>query len=109
MPMRPAQRRAAVRVEEEQAHLDGLLAERTSLLTVLDRVATLRESARVIREATGVSAGFVADIDRPGRAVIRWQSGNRTDALAGLQVPVSQGLGGRVLALGAPAQVTDYL
>jgi hypothetical protein len=29
MAMRPAQRRAAVRVEEEQSHLDGLLAERT--------------------------------------------------------------------------------
>jgi LuxR family transcriptional regulator, regulator of acetate metabolism len=107
--MRPAQRRAAVRVEDEQCVLDGLLAERTSLLTVLDRVATLRESARVIRDATGAGAGFVADLDRPDRAVIRWLSGNRTDALAGLQVPVRHGLGGRVLALGQPVQVADYV
>ena len=107
--MRPAQRRAAVRVEDEQRHLDGLLAERTSLITVLDRVATLRESARVIRDSTGASAGFVADLDRPDRAVIRWLSGNRTESLAGLEVPVRQGLGGRVLAFGQPVQVADYL
>jgi LuxR family transcriptional regulator, regulator of acetate metabolism len=107
--MRPAQRRAAVRVEDGHRHLDGLLAERSALLTVLDRVATLRESARVIRESTGSSAGFLADLDRPDRAVIRWLSGNRTDALSGLEVPVRQGLGGRVLALGQPVQVADYL
>lgn len=107
--MRPAQRRAAVRVEDEQHHLDGLLAERSSLLTVLDRVATLRESARVVRDSTGASAAYVADLDRPDRAVIRWSAGNRTDALAGLEVPVRHGLGGRVLALGQPVQVADYL
>jgi LuxR family transcriptional regulator, regulator of acetate metabolism len=107
--MRPAERRAAVRVEDEQQRLDALLAERTSLLTVLDRVATLRESAKMIRESTGASAGFVADLDRPDRAVIRWLSGNRTDALAGLEVPIRQGLGGRVLALGQPVQVADYV
>ena len=105
----PAQRRAAARVEGGQHHLDALLDERMSLLTVLDRVAALRESARLVREVSGANAGFVAELARPDCAVIRWLSGNQTDALAGLVVPVGQGLGGRVLALGRPVQVSDYL
>ena len=105
----PAQRRAAARVEDGQHRLDALLDARMSLLTVLDRVAALRESARLVREVSGANAGFVAELDRPDRAVIRWLSGNQTDALSGLVVPIGQGLGGRVLALGRPVQVADYL
>jgi signal transduction histidine kinase len=105
----PAQRRTGARVEDDQHRLDALLDERASLLTVLDRVAALRESARLIREATGANAGFVAELTRPDQAVIRWLAGNQTDALAGLVVPVGQGLGGRVLMLGQPVQVSDYL
>jgi LuxR family transcriptional regulator, regulator of acetate metabolism len=104
-----AQRKAAARVEDGQRRLDALLDERVSLLTALDRVAALRGTARLVREATGANAGFVAELTRPDRAVIRWLSGNQTEALAGLVVPVGQGLGGRVLAIGHPAQVADYL
>ncbi len=107
--MNAAQRKAAARVEDGQRRLDALLDERVSLLTVLDRVAALRGSARLVREVTGANAGFVAELTRPDRAVIRWLSGNQTESLAGLVVPVGQGLGGRVLALGRPAQVADYL
>jgi LuxR family transcriptional regulator, regulator of acetate metabolism len=54
--MNPAQRRAAGRVDDEQHRLDALLDERVSLLTVLDRVAALRGSARLVREVSGANA-----------------------------------------------------
>ena len=45
--------------------LDALLAERDGLLSVLDRVLALRGTARLIRDAAGADAGFVADARRP--------------------------------------------
>jgi len=89
--------------------LDGLLREREELLSTLDRVAALHRTARLIRQSVGVHAGFVAELDSPEQAVIRWMSGNRTDSLQDLEVPVGQGIGGRVLALGKPVRVNDYV
>ncbi len=107
--------RAAREQASEQEHLlNTLLAERDGLLSVLDRVLALHGAARLIRDAAGADAGFVADVDRPGRsddgqAVIRWLAGNRTDALQDLVVPTGQGIGGRVMALGRPVRVSDYV
>ncbi len=89
--------------------LGELLREREKLLGTLDRVAALHGTARLIREAVGAKAGFVGELTEPGLAVIRWMSGNRTDALQDLEVPTGQGVGGRVLALGRPVRVTDYV
>jgi signal transduction histidine kinase len=102
--------RAAVERAGEQEHLlASLLAERDGLLGVLDRVLALHGAARLIRDAAGADAGFVADVDGADHAVIRWLAGNRTDALQDLVVPVGQGIGGRVMALGRPVRVSDYV
>jgi LuxR family transcriptional regulator, regulator of acetate metabolism len=106
----PSSERAAVeRTLEQENLLNSLLAERDGLLSVLDRVLALHGTARLIRDAAGADAGFVADVDGPGQTVIRWLAGNRTDALQDLVVPVGQGIGGRVLALGEPLRVSDYI
>ncbi|WP_410614342.1 GAF domain-containing protein [Amycolatopsis sp. lyj-109] len=96
-------------VAEYSAVLGELLREREKLLGTLDRVAALHGTARLIRETVGAKAAFVGELTEPGLAVIRWMSGNRTDALQDLEVPAGQGIGGRVLALGRPVRVTDYV
>ncbi|MGW3998257.1 GAF domain-containing protein [Amycolatopsis sp. NPDC004772] len=96
-------------VAEYSAVLGELLREREKLLGTLDRVAALHGTARLIRETVGAKAGFVGELTEPGLAVIRWMSGNRTDALQDLEVSTGQGVGGRVLALGRPVRVTDYV
>lgn len=101
--------RRVEQVVDQVGVLGALLHERDGLLTTLDRVATLYGTARLIREKVGVDIGFVADLDGPHQAVIRWLSGARTDSLQNLTVPVGQGIGGRVLALGRPVQVPDYV
>jgi signal transduction histidine kinase len=100
---------AKERSAEHAAVLDGLLCEREALLSTLDRVAALHGTARLIREAIGVHSGFVAELENPRQAVIRWMSGNRTDSMLDLEVPIGQGIGGRVLALGKPVRVNDYV
>lgn len=100
---------ASERALEQEHLLNALLAERDGLLSVLDRVLALDGTARLIRDVAGADAGFVGDIEGPGRAVIRWLAGNRTDALRDIVVPIGQGIGGRVLALGAPVRVSDYI
>ncbi len=105
----PGSDRAAERAREQEHELHALLAERDGLLSVLDRVLALHGCARLVRDAAGADAGFVADLDGPGQAVIRWLAGNRTDSLQDLAVPLGQGVGGRVLASGAPVQVSDYV
>ncbi|ASR38458.1 histidine kinase [Prauserella marina] len=110
-----AWRRKAAEVAVERASaLDGLLRERDGLLTVLDRTAALRGTARLIRQTVGADAGFVADIGAEDtghgdNAMIRWLSGMRTDRLNNLVVPSGQGIGGRVLASGKPVRVSDYV
>lgn len=108
----PGERAAADRVSEQEHLLGTLLAERDGLLSVLDRVLALHGAARLIRDAAGADAGFVADADGTegaGQAVIRWLAGNRTDALQDLVVPVGQGVGGQVMASGLPVRVSDYV
>lgn len=105
----PSSDRAAERVLEQEHLLDALLAERDGLLSVLDRVLALRGTAQLLRDVTGGHTGFVADVDRPGRLVIRWLAGHRTDALCDLVVPEGRGIGGRALALGLPVRVSDYV
>jgi nitrate/nitrite-specific signal transduction histidine kinase len=101
-------RRAAERAAERQYALDALLVEREGLLAVLDRVLVLRGTAGLIRDAAGADAGFVSDTaDEHG--VIRWMAGTRTTALQDLQVPVGQGVGGRVMVSGRPVRVSDYV
>jgi signal transduction histidine kinase len=100
---------AKERSAEHAVVLDGLLCEREALLSTLDRVAALHGIARLIREAIGVHSGFVAELENPRQAVIRWMSGNRTDSLLDLEVPIGQGIGGRALALGKPVRVNDYV
>ena len=94
---------------ERSVVLGELLREREELLGTLDRVAALHGTARLIRDHVGAKAGFVGELTGPGMAVIRWMSGNRTDALQDLEVQVGRGIGGRVLALGAPVRVSDYV
>jgi signal transduction histidine kinase len=103
------ERAAAGRALEQEHLLSSLLAERDGLLSVLDRVLALQGTARLIRDAAGADAGFVADVDGSSQAVIRWIAGNRTDSLQDLAVPIGQGIGGRVLALGRPIRVSDYV
>ncbi|GEL20697.1 GAF domain-containing sensor histidine kinase [Pseudonocardia asaccharolytica] len=102
-------RAATERALDQQRLLDALLTERDGLLGVFDRVLALRGTARVLRDAVGVDVGFVADLSGPDEVVIRWLSGNRTDSLQDLVVPIGQGVGGRVLALGRPVRVSDYV
>ncbi len=103
------QRCARERAVEHSTTLDRLLREPEELLGALERVVALHATARLIKDLVGVHAGFVADLDGPGQAVIRWLAGNRTDALRDLVVPVGQGIGGQVLALGRPVRVNDYV
>nr|WP_092529783.1 GAF domain-containing protein [Amycolatopsis arida] len=106
----PAEQHVAMeRAVERSSVLDGLLRERESLLASLDRVAALRGTAQLIRETLGAHSGFVADLDGPDEAVIRWLAGNRTASLQNLRLRIGQGIGGRVLALGEPARVSDYV
>lgn len=99
----------AERAVERLTALDELLRERDGLLTVMDRVVALHGTARLIRLAVGADSGFVADLDAPDKAVVRWMSGTRTDVLQNLTVPMGQGIGGRVLALGTAVRVSDYV
>lgn len=101
--------RAANHVSERLATLDALLRERDGLLTVMDRVVALHGTARLIRLAVGADSGFVADLETPDQAVVRWMSGTRTDQLQNLVVPIGQGIGGRVLAQGTAVRVSDYV
>ncbi|MEC3979778.1 GAF domain-containing sensor histidine kinase [Amycolatopsis sp. H20-H5] len=100
---------AKERAVEHSFVLDELLRERDELFSTLDRVAALHGTARRIREAIGSHSGFVAELTGPGHAVVRWMSGARTDSLQDLEVPTGQGIGGRVLALGRPVRVNDYI
>jgi signal transduction histidine kinase len=97
------------RAVERLTALDELLRERDGLLTVMDRVVALHGTARLIRVAVGADSGFVADLDAPDRAVVRWMSGTRTGQLQNLSVPTGHGIGGRVLALGTAVRVSDYI
>lgn len=100
----------AQQASEDLVHLDAALAEHGAARTLLDRVASLRGAARSIRDSTGAHIGFLAEVgqtDDP--AVIRWLSGNRTDALHEVAVPSGLGIGGQVLASGAAVRVNDYL
>jgi LuxR family transcriptional regulator, regulator of acetate metabolism len=109
-PVTAQRKRAAAERAAEQDHLlSTLLAERDGLLAVLDRVLALQGTARLIRDAAGADAGFVADVDDSSQAVIRWLAGNRTNSLQDLAVPIGQGIGGRVTALGQPVLVSDYV
>ncbi|MGD9526269.1 GAF domain-containing sensor histidine kinase [Pseudonocardia sp.] len=105
----PSSDRAAERALEQAHLLDVLLADREGLVAVLDRVLALRGAAQVARDAAGADIGFVADLESPRHLVIRWLSGNRTDALRDLVVPEGRGIGGRVLSLGRPVRVSDYV
>ncbi|WP_020666793.1 GAF domain-containing sensor histidine kinase [Amycolatopsis nigrescens] len=107
--MTAEQRVAKDKAVEQSSVLDELLREREGLLGTLDRVVALQGTARLIRETIGSHSGFVAELDGPDRAVIRWLAGNRTNALQNLAVPIGQGIGGRVLALGEPVRVSDYV
>jgi signal transduction histidine kinase len=89
--------------------LDQLLREREDLLTVLDRVVALQQIAQLIRVTIGADSGFVADLEKPGLAIVRSMAGTRTDQLQNLVVPIGQGIGGRALALGGAVRVNDYL
>ena len=109
VPTAQRNRAAAERAAEQNDLLSVLLAERDGLLAVLDRVLALQGTARLIRDAAGADAGFVADVDDRSQAVIRWLAGNRTDSLQDLAVPIGQGIGGRVLASGRPVRVSDYV
>src|SRR5882757_2951311 len=97
------------RVHDCSRTLDQLLRERDDLLTVLDRVVALQATAQLIRVTVGVDSGFVADLERPDRAVVRCMAGTRTDQMHNLVVPAGQGIGGRALALGSAVRVNDYL
>ncbi|WP_203589631.1 GAF domain-containing protein [Streptomyces sp. SID13031] len=101
--------RAADQVAERLTALDELLRQRDGLLTVMDRVVALQGTARLIRVSAGADSGFVADLEAPDQAVVRWMSGTRTNQLQNLVVPVGQGIGGRVLALGTAVRVDDYI
>lgn len=107
--MSSSARAAAERAREQEQLLNTLLVERDGLLAVLDRVLALHGTARLIRDAASADAGFVADVEGGGEAVIRWLAGNRTDALQDLVVPNGQGIGGRVVASGIPVRVRDYV
>jgi LuxR family transcriptional regulator, regulator of acetate metabolism len=109
LSMARRERAAADRAAEQEHRLSTLLAERDGLLAVLDRVLALQGTARLIRDVAGADAGFVADVDGKNQAVIRWLAGNRTDSLQDLAVPIGQGIGGRVMALGRPVRVSDYV
>jgi signal transduction histidine kinase len=109
MVVKMTKERAADEVAGRLTALDDLLRERDGLLRVMDRVVALHGTARLIRLAVGADSGFVADLDAPGQAVVRWMSGTRTNQLQNLVVPVGQGIGGRVLALGAAVRVSDYV
>lgn len=104
-PEQPSNRRALEQVNT----LDELLRERDGLLAVMDRIAALHGTARLIRAAVGASSGFVADLEAPDRAIVRWMSGTRTEQLRNLVVPLGQGIGGKALALGSPVRVNDYI
>ena len=107
--MGSSERSAREQAAEQEQLLSSLLAERDGLLAVLDRVLALGGTARLIRDAAGADAGFVADVEGADQAVIRWLAGNRTTSLQDLVVPRGQGVGGRVLASGAPVRVNDYV
>jgi signal transduction histidine kinase len=94
---------------EWSSALDGLLREREALLSSLDKVVALKGTARLVRESIGMDCAYVAERELDKPAVIRWTSGNRSDALQGVVVPIGRGLGGRVLAVGGPVKVTDYV
>ncbi|NKQ54110.1 GAF domain-containing protein [Amycolatopsis sp. K13G38] len=107
--MAATERVAKARAAEQSNLLDELLREREGLIGALDRVVALHGTAQLIRERLGAHAAFVGDLERPEFAVVRWMSGNRTEAMQNLLVPTGQGIGGRALALGKPVRVSDYL
>lgn len=86
--------------------LDRELAELTRLL---DPSATLQRVARLIPEVVGVDASLVAALSDDGILVIRHQTGMRTNAIQGLEIPLGWGLGGKAALLRKPLAVRDYV
>ncbi|MEJ3653450.1 GAF domain-containing protein [Actinomycetes bacterium KLBMP 9759] len=100
---------AGLDAHEQAGLLDALTAQRHDLLPSLDRVLALRNTATLIKEASGCDAGLVAEVDAGSGAVLRWLAGNRTPVLQDLVVPVGYGVGGRVLATRRPVRIDDYV
>ena len=104
-PSQPGNQRALEHINV----LDELLRERDGLLAILDRIAVLHGTAQLIRVAVGAGSAFVADLETPDRAVVRWMSGARTERMRDLVVPLGQGIGGKAMALGTAVRVNDYI
>lgn len=98
-----------MRALEHVNALDDLLSERDGLLAAIDRITVLQATAQLVRAAVGAGSGFVADLETPDRAVVRWMSGARTERIRDLVVPLGLGIGGKAMALGAPVRVNDYI
>lgn len=81
----------------------------TSLTSQLERKAITEQIARVAAEAVGADLGFVGLLDRPDRLTVTTVVGGRTSAMENLEVERGYGLGGKVLALGKPASVSNYI
>ncbi|MFT4045007.1 MAG: LuxR C-terminal-related transcriptional regulator [Gordonia sp. (in: high G+C Gram-positive bacteria)] len=71
--------------------------------------APVTEALWRLRRGTGVSLAFGGVIDGGGELRLRHFAGSTVGALNGVAVDVGHGLGGKVVALGRPLVVDDYL
>ena len=108
-PEQPLRADSAVRPSAlAQQALDQLTREQVELLTLMDRTSAFRAISDRVRSRLGADFAMVGTFS--GETMqLRHLSGHRTPTLDGLLVPDGAGLGGRVLAEGGPAWVSDYI
>lgn len=82
---------------------------RTAATTVGPDDALLRNAVRALQRKAGVDVVLGGHVDEAGSLRLNALRGTTTDALRGLHVVPSAGLGGRVLAMNRPVVVNDYL
>src|SRR5258708_34082531 len=88
------ERRRRAEAEAAAFDLDMLVGEHARLLFLLDRTATLRHVADLVRRATGSDLSAVASREDDGLIVIRFISGAHGHSPDNLTIARGPGLGG---------------
>lgn len=93
----------------EPSSISGFLKAIGDLAEPLERQAIIERVGRAVAGASDSELGFVGVLDGPDHLKLTGVHGGRTGALDSLTVERGQGLGGKVLALGAASSVAEYV
>jgi hypothetical protein len=116
---RPGVEADAARAMRVRARLEASRQQAEELVVLNDlarRLATLRDSADVLQEVTAqarrllaVEVAYIMLLRETGRLRIEVSDGSMGTVLRGIELGPGEGLGGRVMATGAPVWSRSYL